>query len=431
MSKTHYIVVAAILGLLVIIFVTPEFKKEGEAKELLKYDIDQISYVQYQGKMQYEAFGDVFVNFKLTPIPDQNVQDGYLWKISILQLKPLPEGSSSETDEDSRLSKSQKKKMAAAAKKKLKKLTKSLLLNASEFWGNHIMKSMVDDLRKLSYQYVIADEQKKRKEYGFANCRNMLTVAAKNETHNYCVGLANYGKSRRYIWQKGSENVYLIHNYIASRFEKEIFKYRDSKLLPFKLDKPTRITIILRQKLKKKYPVLFKKTGGIIEMKSSPGKRLNKNSPEPPPVWNIDKLSPFDSNSFCRNIKVQIFNFKLNAFVKSEPNDLPQPYLAAEFFGKKDNTEVRLGKLTIYDFPYKKNWKIKKTSTVLNQEDALALSDYQSGIYPIVNKVSFLEQLNRLELALYRYEAEKKAARDEEKKKQEKKKLKAPERKDK
>lgn len=239
MSKTQVILLGSFFALIAVLFLTPEYRKPGQVQVLFSYDVNELQSITYYGPMAFgHSTADENINFSYQIIPEETSWAGFGYRY-IVDIIP---------DE-----------LPAATGQLMKQKIGEPHATFSRFTGGNMIRSLVDDVRTLRYTEsfelesgnVEGSEQKNRnqklQELGLLTCDQYIELELKQKTgkRRFCIGKKIFNDSKRYVKEPESDTIYLIHNYIFSRYEKNIFSYIEFKGLPFAHEAIEKVAITL------------------------------------------------------------------------------------------------------------------------------------------------------------------------------------------
>jgi len=367
------IIIASIIGILLLfLFLLPEYKKDGQSKEIFSYTLNKIKKIEYKGKTIINGKSNQFIHYEINPVKTKYEKTSnlnkkrryFLWQVKVLKFDYLGNNKQIQT-----------------------------LKNMKVFFGDQIMRSIFNDLRKLSYVYSIDDEVSKRKEYGYLGCINSFTIHTTTQKHSFCIGGKNHSKSKNYILYKNDNKVYLVHHYIINRLQKNIFDYREEKILPFSLKSIENIEFIIHKKYQKRFPILFSKTNGILKFYTEIYKSKRKYS-QPKAIYHLANHK-FIRTFLIETLMKRIEALELKGFNTKKVNLVYDSSIIVKIKLKNNR---KFFHVNIWNLPIQKKWMTYyKTNKKPQIKDSYLKTTFQEGIYDYKKYENILQKLDDFE----------------------------------
>ncbi len=372
MNKNHLILGGLTVILLLVLIFVPEYKKPGESVTLLDYDLKEILNIKYQGEMQYDADKKVNVHYTISPQVYEPSQLGFLYRYRIIRIAPEEKIRPGD-------------------------------LAIKQFNGGTILKGIINDVRQLAFQYKIEGKPtpQQLKQYGLDKCNKTLQVMTREKTHKYCIGKGNFGNARRYIQDTADKQIYLVHNYIISRFEKNVYSYQDQRLNMFKRDLVDEAVLKVHERHRRRYKNLFEQRQGVLVINST--KKRHEKTDKEYRTWFVDGFDKIDSPALERLVEV-LHDVRIVAFSVGKPEKITDADMVVTFYQKDENNKREaLGSAQLWVGNYSKRWLTGRAVTALNRGDSFAYSEQNAGIYQAVQRKSIEDQLARVDIEIKKH----------------------------
>ncbi len=350
MKKSHFYLLAVLIGIILFIWFLPPDKPSGSLKPLYKYAASDVREVEYKNKNQHYTI-------KSYTLPHWS-EDTVYWKV----------------------------KSIAKDKKKTN----------AHFIGSILFNNMASELASLKYFYTIKNNPKKHIEYGLKDCLVYIRLGVRDKIPPLCLGGTTYNEIKRYLWPQGSEHIYITTNYLFNQYKANIFSKINKRL--FLPDKGTvgSFLIHLSHKITKQYPSLFKKnenTLNIIRNESSQRKSTWKLKNQ------VNAISKKVSNfhSFFTGLHL--------AFVAAgePPSSLGEAAIKITFYPKgKEGSEKNSESYQLWSKPYPKNirWVPHQVGKRKPKLYFIAVSKQHWGVYSADNFYKIKTKLQNIEEAI-------------------------------
>ncbi|RME88348.1 MAG: DUF4340 domain-containing protein, partial [Candidatus Hydrogenedentota bacterium] len=262
--------------------------------------------------------------------------------------------------------------------------------------------------------------------YGLDSCKNYFTTLAEGEgdSRKFCIGKANYSKAHTYLYDPGKNWIYVVHQYMISRLQKNPLSYFQKKLGNFTEKDIEKVEVHLNKKYQDSLPILFKKTNGtfstysVVEKKPQPSGKEAKVT-----VYKFDRFAKLPSFLAQPILRIPIdFQYHLPALLLQ--NDLPAPDLTVVVFWKNKAKPLTIrfykqypeNTISILPVGTKENLPPRAES----HKKVFIETDFVSGVQYLIEWENTLRKFENMEKELKREQELEKAQKAKEKAKKKK-----------
>ena len=194
------------------------------------------------------------------------------------------------------------------------------------FFATSALNGMVNELTSLEYLYDTKNDVNKHEEYGFKDCLSYIQLDVDKANFFICLGKSNFNQTKKYLWPKNSDRIYLTTTYLFNRYNNNIFTRINKSLFFPDPQNIATLAVSFSKAITSNYPLLFANDKNILTFSLIES---------PVGSWWKIKSQPDDISKKASATPQLFSNFRLAFVAKGEiPKVLGKPAVEVTFYKK-------------------------------------------------------------------------------------------------